>query len=463
MKIIIVGAGEVGAELAKRLTHENHDVVIIEKDFKKLAKINDLLDVMVIEGSARISALEQAGIKNADVLIAVTDTDEINIMFCMIAKKLADIKTVARVKNPEYGSGGLIFSNEQLGIDLMINPEKLMAIEIAKLIKTPVVSEIEYFADGKIEMLVFKVDKVSEIVGKPISSLLQSQDFLIIAIARENGEVIIPGGDDKICPNDHIYVVGKTGVLSEIGWMVRSKGKRYKDVMILGGGRIGLKVAKIIEEFKGSNMFVKLIEKCEDRCIEISKELSRTLILCGDGTDLSFLKEEELGKTDVLVSVTGNDEINILSALLAKKLGVKKTIVEVSKPDYEFILQALEIDSHVSARTLVASKLAKLFRSSNVISVTILREGKAEMLELIALEGAPISNRSIMDLRLPKGVVIGGILINKNKIIPRGSEKILPFDHVIVFTSPDLVSKVEQLFAVEEPPQRFEGVIANEF
>jgi trk system potassium uptake protein TrkA len=463
MRIIIVGVGEVGTELAKRLTHENHDVVVIDKDLKKLTKLNESLDVMVVEESARISALEQAGIKHADVLIAVTDTDEINIMSCMIAKKMADVKTVARIRNPEYGSKGLLFSNEQLGIDVMINPEKLMAMEIAKLIKTPMVSEIEYFADGKIEMLVFKVDKDSEIVGKPISTLTQSQDFLIIAILRENGDVVIPGGDDKICPNDHIYVVGKTGALSEIGWMVRSKVKRYRNIMILGGGRIGLKVAKIIEEFKGNGMSVKLIEKCEDRCQEISEALSRTLVLCGDGTDLTFLKEEELEKIDVLVSVTGNDEVNILSAILAKKLGVKKTIIEVSKPDYESVLQALDIDSYVSSRTLVANKLAKLFRKPSVVSVTILKEGKAEMLELIAQEDSPIINQPLVELNLPKGVIIGGIVRNGKAIIPRGGEKIIPMDHVIVFTSPELVEQVEQMFSVVEPYKRFEGVIANEF
>jgi trk system potassium uptake protein TrkA len=447
MKIIIVGAGEIGTELAKMLTNDKHDVIVLEKDASKIAKLTNTLDIMVLEeNGARITALEHAGVKDADVLIAATDIDEINIMSCMIAKKIANIKTVARVRNSEYSNRGLLFSNQQLGVDIIIDPEQLTAMEIAKLIKTPVASDIEYFANGKIEMFVFKVDKDSEIVGKSISSLPISQNFLIIAISRENGEVIIPRGDDSILPNDHIYVVGKTGILSEIGWMARSRVKRAKNIMILGGGKIGFAIAKILDE-TNSNISVKLIEKSENRCYELSESLSKTLVINGNATDLTLLKEENLENIDVLVSVTGNDEVNILTSLLAKKLGVKKNIIEISKPDYEFVTQALEIDSFVSPRLLVASKLAKLFRRSNVVSVTILREGKAEMLELIASEGSPAINNNLKDLKLPKGIIIGGILRNQKSIIPKGNDVILPGDHVIVFTYPELVSDVERLFA----------------
>jgi trk system potassium uptake protein TrkA len=191
MKIIIVGAGEIGTELAKMLTNDKHDVIVLEKDASKIAKLTNTLDIMVLEeNGARITALEHAGVKDADVLIAATDIDEINIMSCMIAKKIANIKTVARVRNSEYSNRGLLFSNQQLGVDIIIDPEQLTAMEIAKLIKTPVASDIEYFANGKIEMFVFKVDKDSEIVGKSISSLPISQNFLIIAISVKTARLL---------------------------------------------------------------------------------------------------------------------------------------------------------------------------------------------------------------------------------------------------------------------------------
>ena len=450
MKIIIVGAGEVGTELAKRLTQEKHDVIVLEKNIKKASNIMNTLDVMVIgESGHRVSALEQAGIKSADVLIAATDTDEINIMSCMIAKKLSSIKTVARVRNPEYGSKGLLFSNEQLGIDIMINSEEVMASEITKLIKTPAVNEIAYFANGKIELLSFSVKEDSELIGKQINTLRKSHDFLIIAIVRVTGEVVIPHGKDEILPNDSIYVVGKTGFMSELSWLVRTKNKRAKSVMILGGGKHGLMLGKMLEKNK-NGMSLKLVEKSEQRCQELSEALCKTLILNGDARDLTFLKEQNMEHIDILVSLTGSDEINILTAALAKELGVKKTIIEISRPDYEFATRALKIDSFISPRHLVASQLAKIFRKRNVVSETILREGKAEVLELMVPAESVVTNKNLINLKLPKGIIIGGIVRRGRVIIPKGEDKILPGDRVIVFTDSELVPEVELLFSDEK-------------
>jgi len=448
MRIIIVGAGEVGIELAKRFTHEKHDVLVLEKDLKKIEYLKETLDVLVIEeGEENIQALEQSGVKGADILIAATDTDEINIMTCLIAKKMSKIKTVARVRNPEYGFEAGYFSNEQLGIDYLIDPERLTAMEIAKLIKTPAVNDIETFAKGKIELLVFKVEKNHDMVGKKISALSQTNSYLIVAISRDNGEFIIPGGQDMILPQDNIYVLGKTGFLSEVGWGVKDKAKKVKNIMIFGGGRVGLKLAQILENDKKNALSIKIVEKCDERCREISKVLSRTLILNADGTDLTFLQEEDLSNIDVLVSVTGNDEINILSATLAKKLGVKKTIVKIDRSDYQFLIQTLDIDSFISPRLLIANKLIKLFRRTNILSETILREGKAEVLELVVPNNASIVNIPLNGLKLPKGILIGGIARKDKVIIPKGYDVLLPDDNIIVFTSPNLVNKVESIFS----------------
>lgn len=449
MKVIIAGAGEIGTELAKRLTNEHHDVVVLEKDISKISDISDQLDLMVVqETGERISALLDAGIKDADVFIAVTNSDELNIMFCMIAKQLSEIKTVARVRNPEYKSLEMPLCNEHLGIDIMIDPEGLTAFEIAKLIESPEANEIEFFAEGKIELVAFRVERESELEGKTLKSLPLLKNLLIIAIVRENGDVIIPRGDDKIFQNDIIYVIKKTGTLSEIGTMVSNKIKRAHSVMIIGGGKVGFKLAKILESHKKSGITVKLIEKSPKRCQIISEYLNNTLVLNNDATDINFLQDEGIENTDVVVTVTGSDEVNILLSILAKKLGVPKTITEVAKPDYEVILQTLEIDSYVSSRLLVASKLAKLFRKSNIISETFLKDGKAEMIELIVSEKSPVIDTPLSKLRFPDDeIIVGGILREGNVVIPKGDDIIKSGDWLIVFTNPQKVKVVEKYFS----------------
>lgn len=238
MKVIIVGAGDIGTALAKRLIEDDHDVVVLEKDTEKISSLTDKLDAMLVqETGERISALVDAGIKDADVFIAVTDSDELNIMFCMIAKKLGDIKTVARVRNPEYSGLKMLLTSEQLGIDIMIDPEGLAAFEIAKLIENPEASEIEFLAEGKIKLVALRADRGSELINKPLTSLPISPNYLVVGIFRENGKMVIPKGEDRFMANDMIYIIKKTGTIIEFSSMVRSEKNKVKNVMILGGGK----------------------------------------------------------------------------------------------------------------------------------------------------------------------------------------------------------------------------------
>lgn len=448
MKIIIAGAGEIGTELALRLTQENHDVVILEKDMEKIPDITNKIDAMVVEDTGEhISALLNAGVEKADVFISVTDSDELNMMFCLIAKELSDIKTVARVRNPEYSTSRNIVSSRHLGIDIMIDPERMTALEIAKLIRTPEANEIEYFAEGKMELFALRVEKDSELTGKPVSFLPRSPDYLIIAISRENGETIIPKGDDRIFQNDIIYVIKKSAAFVEIGSMARNDKKRVKSVMILGGGKVGLNLARILENNKRNGISIKIVEKSAERCRLLSDQLTKTLVLHGDAADINFLQQEDIQHVDVVVSVTGKDELNIITSLLAKKLGVCKTITEINRYDYELILQTLEIDSYVSSRLLVAGKLARLFRKSNVISETILKDGKAEMIELIVSSNARLINRPLKELRLSsKGLIVGGILRGGKAIIPRGDDVLVPDDRLIIFTTHQKAALLDKFF-----------------
>lgn len=463
MKVIIAGAGDIGTELAERLVADNHDVVVVEKDSDKISSLSNKLDAMVVqETGRRISALIDSGIEDADVFIAVTDSDELNIMYCMIAKKLAKIKTVARVRNPEYSSAHKLLTSEQLGIDIMIDPEKLAALEIAKLIKTPDASELEYFAGGKIELVAYRADKDSELINQPLTVLPMSADYLVVGISRENGDIIIPQGEDKFMPNDVIYVIKRTGTLTELSSMLRSEKKRVKSVMILGGGKVGFKLAKILDGYKKGPMTIKLVEKSPEKCRILSENLNRTLVLNGDAADINFLKEENIENVDVLVSVTGSDELNILTSILGKKLGASKVIVEVKKPDYEVLMQTLEIDSFISPRFLVAGRLSKLFRRTSVISETFLKDGRAEIIELIVSKDSPLIHKELKALRLSaQGIIIGGILRNRKAIIPRGNDIILPQDRLIVFTQPQNIKQVERLFCDSESAKRYGRMISN--
>jgi len=457
LKVIIAGAGEIGTELAEMLVADNHDVVVLEKDSDKISRLSSKLDAIVLqETGERISALMDSGIENADVFIAVTDSDELNIMYCMIAKKLANIKTVARVRNPEYSSTNMLLKSEQLGIDIMIDPEKFAALEIAKLIKNPDVSEIEFFAGGKIELVAFRADKESELTNQPLSALPTSADYFVVGISRENGDIIIPSGEDRIMPNDVVYAIKKTGVLTELSSMLRSKKNRANSVMILGGGKVGFKLAKILEGYKKSSMTIKLVEKSPEKCRFLSEHLHKTLVLNGDAADINFLKDENIENVDVLVSVTGSDELNILTAILGKKLGASKVIVEINKPNYEPLMHTLEIDSFISPRLLVAGRLAKFFRKSSVISETFLKDGRTEIIELIVSKASPLINKQLKDLRLSaKGIIVGGIIRNGHVIIPRGNDTILSQDRLLIFTQTQKINQVENLFCVSDSAKRY--------
>ena len=443
----------MGTELAKRLSMDDHDVVVLEKDSQKISSLSNKLDAMVLhETGQRISALVDAGVKEADVFIAVTDSDELNIMFCMIAKRLGNIKTVARVRNPEYKSSSKMLTSEQLGIDIMIDPERLAALEIARLIKNPDVSEIEYFAEGKIELVALRADRDSELINKPLTVLPISPNYVVVGIFRENGEIIIPRGEDKFMPNDMVYVIKRAGTITEFSSMLTSEKKRIKSVMILGGGKIGFKLARILEGNKKNGLSIKLVENSAEKCRILSEYLNKTLVLNGDAADINFLKDENIENTDMLVSVTGTDELNILTSILGKKLGVSKTIVEVNKPDYEVLMQTLEIDSFITPRLLVAGRLSKLFRKSSIISETFLKDGRAEIIELKVSQDSPLIHQQLKNLRLSaKGIIVGGILRREKAIIPRGDDHILPGDHLIVFTQPQHVKLAERLLCSDKP------------
>ncbi len=446
MEVIIVGGGTVGVELANRILEKGHDVVLIERSRTKLDKISRNLDVMFIHGNgASYKILEQAGVRTADLLIAVTETDEVNMISCMLAKSYGVEKTVARVRNPDYTEETHVFEHDHMGIDIIINPELATAQEIAKIIRTPNAQGIEYFADGKIQMVGITVEEDSPVANTQIKDIKFHQSSNIVAILRKNRDVIIPHGTDEILPGDEIYIIGERGLLSRMGAFTRRPDKKHQNILVIGGGRVGYHVCRILEK-TGNGMNVTLVEKDCQVCEDLAEDLSKTLVLTGDGTNLKFLQEEDLNVVDVMVATTGDDKTNLLSAIMSKKLGASRTIVELIKEDYEALLDTLQVDTVVSPRTITTAKILKLLRKEMVISMKLLGHEKIEVLELEVASNAPIVNKKLSETKLPQGVLIGAIVRNDQIIIPGGRDKIIPKDRVIVFVTSEKTEALQKFF-----------------
>jgi len=448
MRVIIIGGGQVGTELADRLSREQ-DVVVIEKNAAMAQRIEAAMDLMVINGNgASVQVLEKAGIREAKLLIAVTEIDEVNIIACMLAKNYGVETTVARIRNTEYEEGSRVLTNEQLGIDIIINPERVAAQEIAKMIKSPNISEVEHYADGRVLIIGYYIKEDSPSLNKKVSDIRFPEGCIVCAILRESGEIVIPSGEDVIFLNDEIYILGKTEVFSH-PWFNHIAPSYPRKVVIAGGGKVGLQLAEMLEA-EGNKFMVKLIERDSSRGEEIANLLNKTLVLQGDVTDIHFLKAEEIGKADVLVAVTGDDEINLLSTLLADHLGVKVTISEVIRSDYNIIHNSIGIDRMVSPRLLTAAQIIKLIRKGDVISMTILKEDKAEVMELFVSERALIANKKLMEVNLPRGILVAGLVRDKEIIIPGGEDFIFAGDRVIVFYLTELSPEVDKFFTHTE-------------
>lgn len=447
MYIIIVGGGGVGYELARNLSEKNQDVVVIEKNQEKARQLSENLDVMVIEDNgANALVLERAGIKTARMLIAVTEVDEINVIACMLAKRYGVPITVARVRNSDYAQESPVLTREQLGIDIILNPEKVAAHEISKMLHFPDAGEIEYFNRGKVMMLGITVGEKTDITGQPLHKLPLPPGCIIVGISDTRDKFVIPSGKDTIKPGEKIYLLGSSRTLKDISWLLHHENTRLRQVTILGGGMIGYQLARLLEESR--NPFsVKLVEKDKERSDQLGRLLSRTLVLHGDATDMSLFREEEFANTDAVVAVTGDDRTNILVAVLARQFGVKKIICEVKDPQYVPVYSTLGIDSVVNSRLATAARILRYTRREDVVALSILQDEKAEVLELVLPESARVANKKVSEANFPRGMLIGSIVRNGEVLIPHGDTVLKPGDHLVIFTLPAISSILEKHFA----------------
>lgn len=442
MRVIIVGAGEVGFQLAKFLAAEDIDVVVIDKDKDKLRRISDDLDVALLEGEGGSPAmLKEAGADDADLLLAVTDMDETNMVACLVAKVMFQIpRNIARIRNHEYFSNEVLL--QSLGINPAISPEIEAAKAIVRLIEVPSASDVEDFEDGNVKVISFRIPSDSKLIGKVFKNIKFTKPKMLIGAIQRGDKVIIPSGNDTIKKNDKIFLPVKRENIDPVIENIGGTADPAKSVMIVGGGRIGHYVAKTLEE---RNITVKLIERDVERCKFLLKSLNKSIILHGDGSNRKLLEEENINNIDIFVAISNNEELNIMASMLAKSLGVKKIITIINKTDYISLANNLGISAVLSPRMITAGTILKYVRGGNILSLTTMAEGKAEIMEALVKEGSVLIGKTLVEVELPKKTLIGAIIRGQEVIIPSGNDKISINDKLIIFTLQESIKQVEKL------------------
>lgn len=448
MKIIIAGAGEVGFHIAQRLSEENHDVALIDKDAKHIKRVGENLDVQAFLGSGTSPRiLKEAGIHDADLLVAATDSDEINLMACLMAKTLNPyLIKVARVRNEEYLQEGELFSKELLGIDHVINPQSEMVNTIQSIMEIPSASEVIDFVSGRVKLIGFVVTQDSPFVDRKLISFIDLRGSVLIGAIVRGNQVVIPRGEDVIQAGDLVYVVARTAELDETLGFLGIKQEASRRVIIVGGGQTGAALAKKMDRAKIS---VKIIEEESATCAGLSEMLDHVIVINGDGTDKDLLEEENVRDVDFLVAVTGDEASNILMSLLAKGLGARRTVTRISKLSYAPLMSAIGIDTVVSPRLSAVRAILQHIRPGKIISVAPLKGEQAEAIEAEALETSDIVNLPLSKVKMPKGAIVGAIVRGDEIIIPRGDSVIRPKDHLIIFALQEVLPKLERLLTVK--------------
>ncbi len=447
MKIIIAGAGDVGFHLAKLLSYESQDTYIIDLDGDKLNYINNHLDVITKKGDATsIKLLKEIGANTADLLLAVTESQNTNFTISVIGKALGVKKTIARIKNPEFLNSDTI-NFQDFGVDFMISPEELAAEEINLLLHQSSFNDTVAFENGLFNVMGTTLNYKSPIVDlsvKDAKDKFNMVDFITIAIKREGiAQTIIPRGDTVYKVNDQVYFSVPNYSIEKLYPICGKEHIDIKNVMILGGSSIGKKTARNLckNDFK-----VKLIEKKKEKALTLAEDLRATLVINGDGRDLELLEEENIRDMDAFIAVTGNSETNIMSCLVAKSKGVKKTVALVENMDYINISQTIGIDTLINKKLIAASNIFRHIRKGEILALANLHNVDAEVFEFEVLKDAKVTQKPIKELRFPREAVFGGVIRDGKALMSFGNMQIQEGDHVIVFCLPEAISIVEDLF-----------------
>tara|TARA_R110000868_G_scaffold37111_1_gene131283 strand:+ start:25094 stop:26446 length:1353 start_codon:yes stop_codon:yes gene_type:complete len=449
LKIVIIGAGEIGYDLASVLSKEKHDVTVIDRQKECLSRVIDSLDVLTLEGNATSGKdLVKAGVSQADIVIAVTSIDEVNMIAAMMSKRLGSKMVIARVRNEEFSQVNAPISANDLGIDVMIHPELSAAHEIAQLLRRSAASDVINLAEDKMQLIGIRLERDSPLIGKSLieyASKYSDITFRVVSIGRR-GLTLIPKGPVKMQAFDQIFVLAKT---EDIPRVVETTGKKETElnrIMIAGGSEMGAMIARLLCNDQSKNWSIKLIEPEYFRAEELAIELKNAMVLHGNPTDPDLLATEGISEMDAFIAVTDDEESNIISCLMAKHLDVKKTVALVSKPDFIPLSQTIGLDAVINKKVAASNEIHRYVRKGRVISVTELRGIKAEVIELQASPKSKIIGKEIQNLKLPDGCVIGGVLCSGSVEIATGKTIIQANDRVMVFCLPEAIDRITNLF-----------------
>jgi trk system potassium uptake protein TrkA len=446
MRVIIVGAGEVGFHLAERLSQENQDVVVIETDPERAERATELLDIMTVVGNgASIPVLEQAGIRGARILLAVTSKDEVNLISCLAGNRMGVDYTIARISNPDYYARGSVLSRERMGIDLMINPEREAAKETFQLLQSAAATDVANFAHGQVQLVGLVVKEGADVAGKSVARLaaeLKDFHFVLVAIVRD-GETMIPDGSSRVEAGDHIFVLSPTTEVASIPPLAGYEPFNLKRVMIAGGSAEGMFLAELLERH---GIECTILDNDRKRCLELAEALPKSLVLHGDATDTELLEMEGVGGLDGYVAATSHDETNLLSALVAKSVGARKVVSLIEKFEYLPLVPKVGLDAAVSPRMSAVNAILRYVRKGRVMTVATLKGIDAEAIEFKVSKSAEIAHKTLAELPFPPGGIIGTIIRGDEILIPRGEDMVLPGDEVIVFALPEALPEIEKFF-----------------
>nr|MDQ3386936.1 Trk system potassium transporter TrkA [Actinomycetota bacterium] len=406
MRVFIVGAGEVGFNTAQLLSREGHEVIVVEQDETLANRATDQLDALVMQGNgASPKLLAEIGTRKSELLIAVTDSDEVNITACLVAKAQGVKRTVARIRNPDYYETSSPFATDILGIDFVIHTERAAAEEIRDALRVPGSVNVETFAGDSIEVAEVVVQENSAVIDKEVKDVSLPQGSLVVGVVRKD-DIIVPRGDTVLRENDHVFIIGERARIAEAVSAIATDTKKVQDVMIFGGGRIGLRLALILEE---EGISVKVIEKDEERAQYIASRLRKSLVLHDEGISREFLLQERVDRTDAFIAATGDDRANLLAVMYAKQLGARRTISIVSRLEFAPLSEALGVDISISPRLITAGAILRFVRKGDVLAVNVLESG-AEMIEMRVPDKCAVAGRPLSEVGFPKGAIIGAVL-----------------------------------------------------
>ena len=451
MKIVIAGAGAVGSHLAKMLNNETNEVTVIDERQDRLDALTAVTDVVTVEGNpSAIHILNEAGVPDADLFIAVnpSESQDVNIVSAMLAKKLGSKKVTARINNEEYLSYENKYLFTEMGIDLLFYPEKIAAGEIVDLLKRTATTDSLEFARGKLQVAVFKLEEESELIGMNMAEFsavaaTDGQKFRVVANSR-NDETIIPKFDTKFKYHDLVFIISKREGMNMLMKYIGKENIEVKNLMILGGSPIGTMVAKQLSKQMES---IKLIEMNKQKCVDLSEEMpSNVMIVNGDGRNSDMLLEEAIREYDAFVAVTNNSETNILACVAAKSLGVPRTIAEVENLEYIKLAESMGVDAVINKKLITAGRIFKFTLSSKVRFIKYMSGTKAEVLEYIVSPGSAITKSTLMEMDFPKNAIVGGVIRGNESFIAVGDTQIQAYDRVAVFALPEAVKEVDKFF-----------------